>query len=1008
MAGMANGSGKQQENVPLQPIENKESDSSKQNGDRSELAKARWKKAISFVVANIKLDDAQFASSNSEDNLAAPVIDVDDEGDDEQSTQRSLHDLACDRHITVLEAVLEKNENLQINLCDRAGRTALQCAVERQSVKAVELLLSHGAEASVTIPGSDDKLFHQAVRTGNIEIVRLMIAALKDTEINTRGNDGYRPLHAAILKKNNVVNIELLDNGADINAENDTNTTPFLLATEKADISTMRMLIAYKPAQRASKTKHKVYKGRTLVNVNHKDLTKRTALMFAASQGNVQKISLLIRYGALLSAIDCQGQTILHKAVGNLKTLELLLRYGEIKKLLEKKDKYGNTALHYAAGKFIDNVELLIKHGAKPNVRNKKGKTPLHFAVRNRRLDIVNLLLNSLPGDDDERYKSLGTDYPRTRLLNSEDKTGKTALHIAASLDFVEIVKELQERGAYITSTHEGHYPIHLASNNGCVNTVKLLLERDSEWLAWPDNDGNTPVHHAAWKGHVALVAYLLDANTPILENNKGANCLDLAIKTGEDDVCMEIAKHDKWRQCLRKNHRGQLRTLVNEMPDVASKFMDNFKQPTTDDSGKHGFTYDFSYYKKDDDKSHHESSPLQAMMNCGNCIDHEIVVKFLEVGWDKFGFLMYIMMLVFYMLYLGSLCALVWIDGPLRRNINGTLVDTKKDDTDKGHFGVQSSLALVVLLAACIEVLILLSKLYIDPRSYLGFVTIMDWIKCIGTLLYVIPYFYVSIDENFERNAGAIAIFFSWICLILCLQSLPVFGIYVILIKNHVWTIVKVCPIFMLPLFAFGFAFYTMLSAQLPFKHLVQAVLTSWVMMLGEMDYESRILGSAAGIQGALVFLFIAFCIVAIVVMNLLVALAVGDMQEVMDSAAKERLLVQMQLFLGLERHVLTKLVLCITRKDTTNVFPDKYVEVNKEKKNILKLMQSVVENVLGGEEEDKKESGGDSDAVTSEDTQYMKEKLEHMEEQLHELHSLIRSFIGDAGDGSGSKDTV
>jgi ankyrin repeat protein len=42
---------------------------------------------------------------------------------------------------------------------------------------------------------------------------------------------------------------------------------------------------------------------------------------------------------------------------------------------------------------FVDITELLLKHGARPNVPGHHNITPLHEAVLNNRLDIVKLLV---------------------------------------------------------------------------------------------------------------------------------------------------------------------------------------------------------------------------------------------------------------------------------------------------------------------------------------------------------------------------------------------------------------------------------------------------------------------------------------------------------------------------------------------------------------------------------------------------------------------------------------
>ncbi|WP_050978422.1 ankyrin repeat domain-containing protein [Beggiatoa alba] len=95
----------------------------------------------------------------------------------------------------------------------------------------------------------------------------------------------------------------------------------------------------------------------------------------------------------------------------------------EMQKLLAKgfdintQDTYGNTPLHYACGLGLkdserqlrqlgtslkhtvventDFINLLLKNGANPNIRNKQQETPLIPAIYQGRIATVELLLNS-------------------------------------------------------------------------------------------------------------------------------------------------------------------------------------------------------------------------------------------------------------------------------------------------------------------------------------------------------------------------------------------------------------------------------------------------------------------------------------------------------------------------------------------------------------------------------------------------------------------------------------
>lgn len=112
-----------------------------------------------------------------------------------------------------------------------------------------------------------------------------------------------------------------------------------------------------------------------------------TPIMFAARQGTLEAITLLIEAGANVNAKDVHKSTALHKAcIGGdgVTKIEALIR---AKANLEATDRYGMTPLHVAAfNERIDAVELLMRAGASQFAKDGPlldGDTPYQMATKN-------------------------------------------------------------------------------------------------------------------------------------------------------------------------------------------------------------------------------------------------------------------------------------------------------------------------------------------------------------------------------------------------------------------------------------------------------------------------------------------------------------------------------------------------------------------------------------------------------------------------------------------------
>lgn len=81
------------------------------------------------------------------------------------------------------------------------------------------------------------------------------------------------------------------------------------------------------------------------------------------------------------------------------------------------------------------------------------------------------------------------------------------------------------------------------AAKSGEVQTVKALLQKDPDLIHVADRDGSTPLHCAAWKGHVEIVELLLSAGAEIDVHSNNAHWGTTALHAASHGKRTAVAK---------------------------------------------------------------------------------------------------------------------------------------------------------------------------------------------------------------------------------------------------------------------------------------------------------------------------------------------------------------------------------------------------------------------------------------------------------------------------------
>ncbi len=135
----------------------------------------------------------------------------------------------------IMKIIEEKGgqmELIDVNSRDSEGFSPIIIAIQYKNNEILKLLIENGANIYEEHPVFDRLTLHTACYYENEEAVKILLEA-DPKLVNARsGNDGWTPLHDAVLKSNSRIVKILLENGANPMMGNNKGGTPMDMATE--------------------------------------------------------------------------------------------------------------------------------------------------------------------------------------------------------------------------------------------------------------------------------------------------------------------------------------------------------------------------------------------------------------------------------------------------------------------------------------------------------------------------------------------------------------------------------------------------------------------------------------------------------------------------------------------------------------------------------------------------------------------------------------------------------
>jgi ankyrin repeat protein len=388
---------------------------------------------------------------------------------------------------------------------------------------------------------------------GNLEIISFLIT--KDININIKNIYGRTALHNASYKNYLEIVQLLLQNNAYTEIIDFNGMTPLHLAVYNNNIEIVNELIKYKANLNAidilkgqSPLHYALIFGYTKIaelliisgaNPNTQSIQGKTALHFAAENNNIEIIELLIKHNSDINFQDIHGKTPLHWASisQNEEVATILIKANAN---LEVKDKYGRTPLYnnlrdeygrsilYQACELgdLDTAKLLIDSGVDIDEQEKRCMdSPLHIASRNGHIEIVSLLINS------------------GAKINIENSYHYTPLHYAVRYKKIEVAKFIilfDISSINIRAGTKGRSLLSIAKQKNYFKIINLL----SRYAKKGEEQFSLPFHDSIDTNNINKINSLINNNYKFgKKNHQGDNELQYAVKLQNKDIIILLFK---------------------------------------------------------------------------------------------------------------------------------------------------------------------------------------------------------------------------------------------------------------------------------------------------------------------------------------------------------------------------------------------------------------------------------------------------------------------------------
>ncbi|XP_061380522.1 transient receptor potential channel pyrexia-like isoform X3 [Danaus plexippus] len=786
------------------------------------------------------------------------------------------------------------------------GWTPLHVAASRARHHCTRFLLAAGANPNICdvmgrtpldVAGSAYYYNKEINQKSFTEVIRMLLKA--GSQFNTMRAGGMNvdsPIHTAVELNNIECILELLDAGVSVSCLNSEGKTPLHVCVDKKMDDALKILANYnyKDADPLS----------SMVDVKDKD--GYTVLHAAVKTAWVAGVCIALEAGADVTITANDGETAIHlaAALGNTDVLDEIILLTYQNGLIDCQNEEGETPLFKAIiNGHLNCVETILEKGASINMLMPGDVNVLHVAAEYGHLSMLEFLMEYGDGVIKQFINSLTT----------PDRRGIGAIHFAVLNNNVKCLEYLISQDADIRlrttpSPHKSATPLHLAANRNYVECAKVILNCDKTTILEVNSLGWYPLHSAGHHGSRDVISLLLQEGADLSEYTAAPKFKRTAI----DMIINNVSKPTEF------------------LEDVFDSYISSNSQNLND--SKCVVTVDYKILLPTACEME-QMKVVESLLKTGNrygqqkLLVHPLLESFLYLKWQALLPFFYAIIAI-YAMFVSSLTIFIT-----------SIFFYKDTNTDRPAYLAPHIWSYVVYSTICL--IILQELLYMNLKNTRYFRQLETWIKVFSLLLAaslppVVAFFSDSVTD-LPRHIATCSLLLSWIELMFLLSRFPNWGYYVLMFGKVASNVIKILLTFAFLVIGFSLSFMIQFKSEMPFDGPWAAFVKTMVMMTSEFDYmdlfdEAHSNDLAKSLIVVRLIFVIFLILAAIVLMNLMVGVAVNDINDLEILGNIRRLAKQVE-FLG----TLDNLVY---NKFFSTILPNRVSKRLQNKRKVMNVM--------------------------------------------------------------------